>query len=485
MQLSIEQKGGINHQQSRRKSDWLAPKVIVGCVRLTDAMVIALSGAGALLAQPNDVLASPFSLYSLVLAIVLAINVFQLAGLYRFKLFTNVYEQARRLIITWPTILALMLALGFATNSLTEVSRMWAAMWLIFGFLGLLANRIVMRFAVTSWQKAGHLARNIVVIGAGEHGQRFVEHVRRTDPGVRLVGLFDDRRDRVPDYISGYPVLGSVDDVVPFVRDNQIDQVVIALPWNAEDRMLDWIGKLRSLAVDVRLSPDTIGYQLPNHGVSDLGGVPLLNVMEKPLSGWNAIVKDLEDRLLAFLILCMISPLMLLIGAAVRLTSKGPAFFCQKRYGFNNEVIEVYKFRSMYVDDCDDGAGKTLQQAKKDDSRITPLGAFLRRTSLDELPQFINVLKGDMSIVGPRPHAVAHNEHYAGLIDQYLARHRVKPGITGWAQVNGLRGETETVDKMQKRVQFDLFYIENWSLALDFKIILLTLCVGFSNPNAY
>jgi Undecaprenyl-phosphate glucose phosphotransferase len=196
------------------------------------------------------------------------------------------------------------------------------------------------------------------------------------------------------------------------------------------------------------------------------------------------VVKTIEDRVLASLILVAIAPVMAAVAIGIKLTSPGPVFFKQKRYGFNNEIIEVFKFRSMHVARCSADTGP-VAQARKDDDRITPFGRFLRRTSLDELPQFINVVRGDMSIVGPRPHAVAHNEQYAKLIDEYLARHKVKPGITGWAQVNGLRGETDTLDKMERRVQFDLHYIENWSLALDLRIILMTILVGFSHPNAY
>jgi Undecaprenyl-phosphate glucose phosphotransferase len=208
----------------------------------------------------------------------------------------------------------------------------------------------------------------------------------------------------------------------------------------------------------------------------------MLNVFEKPLAGWNYIVKIIEDRVLAAGILVLIMPLLLLLSALIKLDSRGPVLFRQKRYGFNNEVIEVFKFRTMYVDRCED---QLVAQATKYDPRVTRVGRILRRTSLDELPQFLNVLSGTMSIVGPRPHAVAHNEQYSRLIDEYLARHRVKPGITGWAQVNGLRGETETLDKMEQRVRYDLYYIENWSLLFDIRIILRTLFVGFSHPNAY
>jgi Undecaprenyl-phosphate glucose phosphotransferase len=286
----------------------------------------------------------------------------------------------------------------------------------------------------------------------------------------------------VPDYVGGYPVLGTVNELLGFARRNLIDQIIVALPWDAENRLLAWMKKLRSLPVDVRLCPDMIGFHLPHRQVTHIGGVPMLNVFEKPLAGWNYIVKIMEDRVLAAGILVLIMPLLLVLCALIKLDSRGPVLFRQKRYGFNNEVIEVFKFRTMYVDGCDDQA---VAQATKQDPRVTRVGRILRRTSLDELPQFLNVLSGTMSIVGPRPHAVAHNEQYSRLIDEYLARHRVKPGITGWAQVNGLRGETETLDKMEQRVRYDLYYIENWSLLFDIRIILRTLFVGFSHPNAY
>jgi Undecaprenyl-phosphate glucose phosphotransferase len=381
-------------------------------------------------------------------------------------------------------VIGSLVILGFATGLLDEVSRAWVALWLVFGFAGLLATRSLARLQILRWYRAGRLTLNIAVIGAGEHGRRFIEHLRQQDRHVNIIGLFDDRRDRIPDFIAGFPVLGTVDDLLLFARRYRIDQVIVALPWGAEERLLGWLKKLKTLPADIRLCPDVIGFHLPHRGVSHIAGVPMLNVFEKPIAGWDGVVKAIEDRLLAGLILVGIAPLLLVVAVAIRLTSPGPIFFKQKRYGFNNEIIEVFKFRSMYVERCSGDTGQ-VAQATRDDDRITPLGRFLRRTSLDELPQFINVLRGEMSIVGPRPHAVAHNEQYAQLIHEYLARHKVKPGITGWAQVNGLRGETDTLEKMERRVQYDLHYIENWSLALDIRIILQTLLVGFSHPNAY
>ena len=484
MQLILDQQTAPAPSKPPRRADWLAPGVIAGLVRVLDAVVIAGAAlvADALLLDGGAV--PVHALYSIVIAIIVGINLFQIAECYDFRYLSNLYQQSRRLFVAWPLVLVILLTLGFLTDTLDDVSRAWVGLWFAFGLVGLFAVRVFVQAQIGAWHRAGRLTRNVVVIGAGEHGRRFVEHLRHGEQSVNLIGLFDDRRDRVPDYVAGYPVLGTVDDLLIFARHHRIDQVIVALPWGAESRLLGWMKKLRNLPVEVRLCPDMIGFHLPHSGISHIGGVPLLNVFEKPLAGWDLIVKAAEDRLLAGIILFLISPLMLMIALAIKLTSPGPILFKQKRYGFNNEVIEVYKFRSMYDGSAQSGLG-AVQQAKRDDPRITSVGGFLRRTSLDELPQFLNVFRGDMSIVGPRPHAVAHNEQYARLIDEYLARHKVKPGITGWAQIHGLRGETDTLEKMERRVQYDLYYIENWTLSMDLKIIMTTLLVGFIHPNAY
>lgn len=484
VQLSLEQTDGASRPCPRHSGDWLAPGLITGSLRLLDVVLVLLSGVLAFYARFGTFGIDTFKVYSLALAALLSLNVLHLAGLYRFRHLTSLAEQARRLAIAWPVVIGGLVVLGFVAGLLNEVSRAWVALWLIFGFSGLMAARVLLRLRVLAWYRSGRLTLNIAVIGAGEHGRRFIEHLRRQERHVNIIGLFDDRRDRVPDYIAGFPVLGTVDDLLVFARRNRIDQIIVALPWAAEERILDCLKKLKSLPADIRLCPDVIGFHLPHRGVSHIAGVPLLNVFEKPITGWDSIVKSLEDKLLASAILLLIAPMMLSMALAIKLTSPGPVFFRQKRYGFNNEVIEILKFRTMRVarqGDEQDG----VPQATRDDERVTPLGRLLRMTSLDELPQFINVVRGEMSIVGPRPHAVAHNEHYASRVDEYLARHRVKPGITGWAQVNGLRGETDTLKKMERRVQYDLHYIENWSLAFDLRIIIATLFVGFTHPNAY
>jgi Undecaprenyl-phosphate glucose phosphotransferase len=469
-----------------RRRDWLSPSVVTGLLRVSDAAIVVMSAIAAYVTRFQDFNdLGIFQVYGCVIAVLLTIHVFQLAGLYNFTQLTNLFAQSGRLLVAWTGVMVGLLALGVLTKvSLVVSSRLWVGMWFVYGFFGLFAIRMLLRHQIERWQHGGRLTRNVAIIGAGAHGQRLIEHMIRVGNNAeRIVGVFDDRKERVPGSVGGYPVMGGTGDLVRMARKNAIDEIIIALPCNAEERLLELMKTLRSLPVDIRLCPDMIAFHLPHRQLSHVAGVPMLNVFDKPLSGWGLILKSLEDRALAAFILFLISPLLALIALAIKVDSRGPILFRQKRYGFNNEVIEVLKFRSMYTDRKD--TDTAVVQATKRDPRVTTVGRILRRTSLDELPQFVNVLMGTMSIVGPRPHAVSHNEQYAVVIDEYLARHRVKPGITGWAQVNGLRGETETLEKMEQRVRYDLYYIENWSLLFDIRIILRTLFVGFSHPNAY
>jgi putative colanic acid biosynthesis UDP-glucose lipid carrier transferase len=262
----------------------------------------------------------------------------------------------------------------------------------------------------------------------------------------------------------------------------QPDEIWLCLPLSDEAGIRTSLDALRHSVANIRLVPDWFSLKLINHGISEALGIPMLDLSASPVTGTTRLLKAAEDRLLALLILVLISPIMVVIAVAVKFSSPGPIYFKQKRNGWNGNVINVYKFRSMYMHQEDDGQ---VTQATQGDPRITPLGRFLRRTSLDELPQFINVLQGRMSIVGPRPHAVAHNDYYKQHVPRYMLRHKVKPGITGWAQVHGLRGETDTLEKMEKRVEYDLYYIEHMSLWLDLKIMAMTVFKGFTNSNAY
>ena len=260
------------------------------------------------------------------------------------------------------------------------------------------------------------------------------------------------------------------------------DEVWIALPLKSEKRVNQVLDRLKNSTITIRYIPDIFGFRLLNHSVSEVAGIPVINISSTPMVGIHRFIKAIEDRFIALVIILLISPLLLLISLFIKFTSTGPILFKQMRHGWDGKQIKIYKFRTMLVHSEDNGA---VTQAKINDVRITKLGAFLRKTSLDELPQFFNVLQGRMSIVGPRPHAVEHNDYYKEHIDSYMKRHKVKPGITGWAQINGFRGETDTLDKMKKRVEYDLFYIENWSVWFDLKIIIKTIFHGFVDKNAY
>jgi putative colanic acid biosynthesis UDP-glucose lipid carrier transferase len=294
------------------------------------------------------------------------------------------------------------------------------------------------------------------------------------------MGVFLPEGRDIEDY--NIEKLGGFANIRAYIKDNNTDQLWIAMPLRMEADVRSILNELRHETIDIRYVPDLFGMRMINQSITDIAGLPVISFSATPMVGGNRLVKALEDRVLSLIILLLISPLLALIAIGVKVSSPGPVLFKQARHGWDGKIIKVYKFRSMKVHQEESGK---ITQASKNDSRITPFGAFLRRTSLDELPQFFNVLQGKMSIVGPRPHAVEHNEQYKEQIDQYMLRHKVKPGITGWAQINGLRGETDTLEKMEKRIEYDLFYIENWSLWFDLKIILLTIFKGFSGKNAF
>jgi putative colanic acid biosynthesis UDP-glucose lipid carrier transferase len=321
----------------------------------------------------------------------------------------------------------------------------------------------------------------MVIVGATALGREVAERLRASPwMGLEVVGYFRAGASSEEDLPA--PVLGGLSDLAPYVLRERISQVWIALPLKEEETLRAVLHELRHSTTDIRFVPDIFGFRLLNHSLTEVAGLPVLSLSATPMVGLSLWIKAAEDRLLAFLILLFVSPLMLLIAIGVKLSSPGPVLFKQKRHGWDGKSIKVYKFRSM-VQHHEQGGQVT--PATHNDARVTRFGALLRRTSLDELPQFFNVLQGRMSIVGPRPHAIQHNEQYKEAIDHYMLRHKVKPGITGWAQVNGLRGEVDSLEKMKKRVEYDLYYIENWSLWFDLKIIFLTLFKGFVNKNAY
>jgi putative colanic acid biosysnthesis UDP-glucose lipid carrier transferase len=377
-----------------------------------------------------------------------------------------------------------MVTLAFLTKTSEHYSRVAIASWWTGSFCLLALGRFVIRRLLRAQRSRGHNLRTLAIAGAGDVGRRVAERVLGADwLGLKLIGFYDDddRTGSRPLPGKPYSIQGRLAAVVDLAKRGGVDYVYIALPVTSQHKAVDLIRQLSDTTASVFYVPDFFTFEMMQARWTEVGGLPVVSVFDTPFHGVDGWLKRIEDLALLLLLLIPSLPVMLLVAAGVKLTSPGPVLFKQRRYGLSGKVVEVWKFRTMKV--MDDG--ERVPQARKFDPRITPFGALLRRTSLDELPQLINVLQGHMSIVGPRPHAVAHNEQYRKLINGYMLRHKVKPGITGWAQVNGWRGETDTVEKMQRRIDCDLYYIRNWSIWLDLKIVLLTALRGFTQPTAY
>ncbi len=383
---------------------------------------------------------------------------------------------------SWCSLLVILALCGYATRSLQlfqpEVVLWWGVVTPLLQWLAFFFGRGVLRQLAARPENR----RQAVVVGAGALGVKVSRAFQaRGDIGLLFLGYFDDRADERVDVDARGLRLGNLRQVAPFIREHGVHEVYITLPLGSQPRIVELLEQVQGTTASVFFVPDVFGISIIQGRLQDMNGVPVVGLCETPFTGTNQLVKRASDLVLSSIILVLISPLLLAIGIGVKLSSPGPAIFKQRRNGLDGEEIVVYKFRSMRA--LDDGA--VVHQATKDDPRITPFGAFLRRSSLDELPQFINVLQGRMSIVGPRPHAVAHNEQYRQLIKAYMVRHKVKPGITGWAQIHGHRGETDTIDKMQARVEYDLEYLRNWTLGLDLQIIARTIKLVFFDRNAY
>ncbi|MCK8116064.1 undecaprenyl-phosphate glucose phosphotransferase [Pseudoalteromonas sp. 2CM37A] len=376
-----------------------------------------------------------------------------------------------------------LLLVSFIFKFSDSLSRIGLGLWFLLSVTFMYGWRLAAYLFKRNRRKLGINLRNVAIVGATESAVHLYNEINKNDElGFRFLGFYDDRKpERLFENSIKYEVSGKVQDAVSAARNGDIGVLYIALPMKADKRIADILLQLGDTTVDVHIIPDFLVSNLIHARIEHVGELDTLSVFESPFIGAREFIKRTEDIVVAVLILMLISPLLIALALAVKLTSQGPVIFKQDRYGLDGRKIKVWKFRSMSVTENSD----VVTQAKKNDARITPLGSFLRRTSLDELPQFINVLKGDMSIVGPRPHAVAHNEEYRKKVEFYMLRHKAKPGITGWAQINGWRGETDTLNKMEKRVEFDLHYIKHWSLWLDIKIIFMTIFKGFKNANAY
>jgi len=406
---------------------------------------------------------------------------------YALSLLSNPVSQITRLLVN-GTVLAVLEWLALVLLQFAPAS-LWP--WngpinIVSGaVLAMCLTRLVVYRALLNLADRRLIVRTVAVIGSGPHGQHLIESLmQRREAWTRIIGIFDDRNDRAPREVAGYPVEGTVNDLIDYARQRRVDEVLVALPWGAETRLLAILEKLKVIPANVRLAPDVISRYFIDQGFSRVDGMPVFIVYRKPISGWGAMLKRAEDLVLGVTIGLAALPLMLVCAVAIKLDSPGPVLFRQNRYGYNNHLIGVYKFRSMFRDRADpDGTVQTTSS----DPRVTRVGRLLRRTSLDELPQILNVLKGEMSLVGPRPHATntkAAGRLFEEIVREYSARHKVKPGITGWAQVMGWRGETDTEEKILRRVECDLYYMENWSIFLDIEIMVRTLFV-LTGRNVY
>lgn len=462
-------------------------EVVVGLLRGFDALAVLAGGLGATaLATPD--LPLPVSYYVVVsfFATLLVANLLHFTSAYRADRAQHLNRAVGKVLLAWLTTGAVVTGSLLLSDAPLQANATWLMLWFTFGAMPALLARGALAACIDHWRQQKKVQQRVAIIGGGPLGLRLLRRMSAAnDANVIVTGVYDDRLSRLPESCMGYKICGSVDDLIADIRRHGIDTVIVALPLSAERRIRDVMAKLREVAVDVFLCPDQYGFNLDRTDAEKFAGVVLLNAERRPLRAWRGVMKEIEDRIFAGLIVLMIAPVLAVIALLIKLDSPGPVFFRQKRYGLNNQLIDVLKFRTMYQHATDPNAE---QLTRRNDPRVTRLGAFLRRTSLDELPQFLNVLRGEMSVVGPRPHATgakAGGLLYQDAVNHYYSRHRMKPGITGWAQVNGWRGETETVEQIERRVEHDLHYVENWSVKLDVIIILRTIFGGFTGRQAY
>ncbi|REG50344.1 Undecaprenyl-phosphate glucose phosphotransferase [Paraburkholderia sp. BL6669N2] len=450
--------------------------------RLLDATLIALSAALA------SLLFMPRSGYSILegafvaLDIAFAVLLLPWFGVYDSWRGRSKWRLSVKLVLGWIAVQACGLAMLFLLHRAGSVSRLWCVSWTVIAAAALVASRWVVHAVLGRMRRGGRNLRMVAVVGAGAHRDAVIANIMSSpDAGFRAVATFNTRQDSESGF-DGLPSFVRLREFADWVRREQIEEVWIALPMSEEDTVLKVLDEFSGDLVNLRFIPDVRSLAMFDRNVVDLIGAPAINLMASPMTPYALVQKAVFDRLFASVALLALLPVMLSIAVAVKATSKGPVLFTQRRKGADGRVFRIYKFRSMREHSARPGV---VLQATRGDTRVTRVGAFLRRTSLDELPQFLNVLRGEMSVVGPRPHAIEHDDQYRGIVDGYIHRYRIKPGITGWAQVNGFRGETDRVEKMQARVEHDLYYLRNWSFGLDMRIVLATVVRGLRHRNAY
>ena len=462
-----------------------SPEMVPGVVMTLEAIIIGAVGF-TLWAQPefNRTEYTTQQAFNVFFVIIVYSYLANWASLFHINALMRPIRQADNVIITLITTFLFLLTVLIGLDVLYIFSTY--CMWLFFlgSLLGVMIVRTTCFLLLRAMSRRGVIGRNLVVLGTGPQGVRFLRKIAHDPPYfTRVVGVFSADPEQAEPMQEGFPLLGGIDALLAHARAGQIDDIVVAMPWSADRSVAAAIETLKELPVNVYLSADLVGFELAFRPVlGAFSQMSMFEVLQRPISGWSAASKKILDYTLASAALLLLSPLLILVAVAIRLDSKGPVFFMQQRLGFNNQPFAIYKFRSMHVGSDAPGI---VQQARRGDPRVTRVGRIIRATSIDELPQLLNVLNGTMSLVGPRPHALSHNEEYGRQIRGYFARHKVKPGITGWAQVNGLRGETADLDLMRRRVEHDVYYTENWSLLFDIKIIVMTGLVVLFQRSAY
>ncbi|WP_175717312.1 undecaprenyl-phosphate glucose phosphotransferase [Burkholderia anthina] len=388
-----------------------------------------------------------------------------------------------RVAFAWLVVELAGILMSFSFHQSGELSRLWLGYWAVTTMTLLAGSKACVHAVLRRLRRGGYNLKAVAIVGGTPAARRLIAQMRaRPEAGFNPVCVYDEAAAAGDVALDDVRIERQFESLVWLVRSRAIRELWLTLPIAEERRMHQIVTVFRHDFVNIRFIPDVRSLSFFNQEVVELLGVPAINLAASPITDVRILPKFVFDRLFALAALTMLAPAMLLIACLIKLTSRGPVFFRQKRKGIDGHEFEIYKFRSMKVHQ--EMAGQ-VTQATRNDTRVTPVGRFLRRTSLDELPQFINVLKGEMSVVGPRPHALAHDDIYKDLVKGYMFRYRIKPGITGWAQINGFRGETDQIEKMMGRVKLDLYYMQNWSFWLDIKIVVLTLWKGFTGSNAY
>ena len=462
----------------------ISSQVVPGLIATMDSAVILAAALVSYIVIVGGLGEANYYLAAIAFVWLTTLLLMNFAGLYEFDPIMVPLPFTDKMIISFATTFLFLLAAAFSLKISIEYSRIWIGVFALSASIATVVFRFVAANILGRLADRHVFSRNVLVVGSGEQMWRLLESIDNSHSRfISLLGIFVQDSGDARGQRTDYPILGTATDLPAYIRSNDVDDVFISLPWSADDQIAALINNLRELPVNVYLGADLVGFRLPFRSAPDhFGKLPLVEVMGRPLAGWGGMQKAALDYALGTILTILLLPMMILIVAAIRLESNGPAIFRQQRYGFVNRIFAIYKFRTMTYRAIPE---EKIMQATKDDPRVTRVGRLLRRLSLDELPQLFNVLNGTMSLVGPRPHAVEHNEEYARIIRGYFARHRVKPGMTGWAQVNGFRGETKTVADMEARVRQDIYYVENWSLLLDLKILLMTLVICVTGRNAY